>query len=86
MIRRQQVSFVDPFGLEAACEYVRGALGESPEVAIILGSGLGHFTEAMQAVRSLSTRDIPHYPVSTVMGHKGQWVIGKIASVPNTKQ
>ncbi len=82
MIRRQQVSFVDPKELEAAREYVRKALGEFPEVAIVLGSGLGHFAEAMQVVRSLATRDIPHYPVSTVVGHKGQWVLGEIAGVP----
>jgi purine-nucleoside phosphorylase len=43
-----------------------------PEISIILGSGLGDFAEEIQIHKSISTSDIPDYPVSTVIGHKGK--------------
>ncbi len=44
----------------------------SPQVVIILGSGLGDFAESINTVKSISTADIPDYPVSTVTGHSGK--------------
>lgn len=43
-----------------------------PKVAIILGSGLGDFAESLNTVKSISTAEIPGYPVSTVVGHSGK--------------
>ncbi len=43
-----------------------------PEISIILGSGLGDFAEQLQIEKSISTSDIPGYPASTVIGHKGK--------------
>ncbi len=43
-----------------------------PELAIILGSGLGDFAEKVNVVKTISTDSLPGYPVSTVAGHKGK--------------
>lgn len=43
-----------------------------PEISIILGSGLGDFTEQLTLIKSISTSTIPDYPLSTVMGHSGK--------------
>ena len=42
-----------------------------PDIALILGSGLGGFAESVNTKLSISTADLPGYPVSTVQGHKG---------------
>ena len=42
-----------------------------PELAIILGSGLGNLADHLTKVKSISTADLPGYPKSTVKGHKG---------------
>ena len=49
-----------------------------PEYGVILGSGLGSFTDDIQIEFSLSYSDIPNFPVSTVQGHKGALVFGTI--------
>ena len=43
----------------------------APEIAIILGSGLGDFADKITTVKSISTATLPGYPVSTIEGHKG---------------
>ncbi len=50
----------------------------SADVAIILGSGLGAFADTLSEAKSVKTNDIPGYPVSTVAGHAGRIVAGKI--------
>ncbi len=43
-----------------------------PDIAIILGSGLGDFADKVNIVKTLSTNSLPGYPASTVAGHKGK--------------
>lgn len=74
--------FLDTEQLETAAKTVRQNLGVLPKTAIILGSGLGHFAEALTNTKSLPASSIPHYPISTVSGHKGFWVIGKCEGTP----
>ena len=50
-------------------------------IAIILGSGLGNFGDELAEAQVLETRQIPHYPQSTVVGHSGRWILGKINGV-----
>ena len=50
-----------------------------PAVGIILGTGLGGLTEDIRAEASIPYGDIPHFPVSTAPGHKGQLVCGQLA-------
>ena len=44
----------------------------NPELSIILGSGLGDFADQLKIYKSILTSDIPDYPASTVVGHKGK--------------
>jgi purine-nucleoside phosphorylase len=53
-----------------------------PEYGVILGSGLGSFTEDLQVLFTLPYSEIPNFPISTVQGHKGALVFGTIG---NTK-
>jgi purine-nucleoside phosphorylase len=50
----------------------------SADVALILGSGLGGFADTLDNAKSVATCDLPGYPVSTVPGHAGRIVVGKI--------
>lgn len=49
-----------------------------PEVALILGSGLGDLADELEQAVRIPYAEIPHFPVSTVEGHAGQLVIGKL--------
>ena len=53
-----------------------------PEIAIVLGSGLGAFGDQIQVEKTLSYHDLEGFPVSTVKGHKGQFLFGYIGEVP----
>lgn len=49
-----------------------------PEYGVILGSGLGGFSADIEIEHSVPYSDIPHFPVSTVEGHKGKLIFGTI--------
>lgn len=49
-----------------------------PKIAIVLGSGLGGLTDKLDVVDEISYKDIPHFPISTVKGHKGTLILGKL--------
>jgi purine-nucleoside phosphorylase len=51
----------------------------SPTIGVLAGTGLGDILEAMEDVVSVEYRDIPHFPVSTVVGHRGRFLCGKMA-------
>ena len=53
-----------------------------PEIAIVLGSGLGAFGDQIQVEQTLSYHELEGFPVSTVKGHKGQFLFGYIGEVP----
>lgn len=67
--------------LTRCCDAVRERTDFRPEVALVLGSGLGAMADEIDAVCSISYNDIPDFPVSTVAGHKGRFVFGKIGGV-----
>lgn len=50
-----------------------------PDVAIVLGSGLGDFTSALQDAVSIAYGDLPHWPAASVIGHEGRLVIGTLS-------
>ncbi|TDI72756.1 MAG: purine-nucleoside phosphorylase [Bacteroidetes bacterium] len=62
----------------AAVKYIREKVSKAPDIALILGSGLGALAETVQDAVFIDTEDIPGYPVSTVIGHKGRLVFGKL--------
>ena len=57
---------------------VREKISFEPQVALILGSGLGDYAEQVQVEAVLDYHDIEGFPVSTVLGHKGRFVFGYI--------
>lgn len=70
--------------LEKTRETVNHILNEinvRPKIGIILGSGLGNLADEIDATCRLSYDDIPNFPVSTVHGHKGQLIFGKLNGV-----
>jgi purine-nucleoside phosphorylase len=67
-------------GIAAAAAGVRERLGgRKPEIAIVLGSGLGHFTERIQGAVVIPYTEIPGFPLPTVEGHRGELVAGRLA-------
>lgn len=62
---------------EAAAAFLRGAIGDVPDVAIILGSGLGDFAEGLQDRVTVPYAAIPHWPAARVVGHAGTVVVGQ---------
>jgi purine-nucleoside phosphorylase len=66
--------------IEAAVTELRRRLGRRrPRVGIVLGSGLGFMAEQMGNPLRISYREIPGFPETTVIGHGGELVIGKLA-------
>ena len=59
--------------------WLRARHGNPPDVAIVLGSGLGEFTTALREAVVCAYADIPNWPASAVIGHAGQVVVGTIA-------
>jgi purine-nucleoside phosphorylase len=63
--------------IEESTEFIRKNIKTQPEVAIILGTGLGGLAEEIEVEVKISYTMIPNFPVSTVEGHKGQLIFGK---------
>lgn len=64
---------------EKSAEYIKERIGDlKPKTAIILGSGLGVLSEEFQEKIVIKYNDIPNFPVSTVEGHAGELIIGKL--------
>jgi purine-nucleoside phosphorylase len=55
--------------------------GLSPQVGVILGSGLGDFAEGLEEKQVLPYAELPHFPRSSVVGHAGRLVLGKVGGV-----
>lgn len=64
--------------ISEAASFVRSRTEHMPQVALILGSGLGSLADAVNEADIIDARDIPHLPASTVSGHKGRLVIGEL--------
>jgi len=67
---------------QSAAEYIRSKVSFRPEIAIILGSGLGNFASQVKNPTIIPYADIPNFPQSTVVGHSGKLVLGTIAGIP----
>lgn len=65
--------------IQETVQYIRQLYPEKPQVGIILGSGLGNFSKEISVDFEIPYKDIPHFPVSTVKGHQGRLVFGKMA-------
>lgn len=63
-------------------ESVKAKIDFQPEIALILGSGLGDYGESIQVEATLDYHEIEGFPVSTVPGHKGRFIFGYVNGVP----
>lgn len=63
-------------------ESVKQRIDFKPEIALVLGSGLGDYGDSIQVVDTLDYHDIDGFPVSTVAGHKGRFIFGYVNDVP----
>ena len=68
--------------LDKCLESLKLKIDFKPEVAIILGSGLGDFAEEIEIEHTIDYTEIEGFPVSTVVGHKGRFVFGYVKDVP----
>ena len=64
--------------VQETVSYIKERINLTPEYGVILGSGLGSFTNEMKVEFTLPYNEIPNFPVSTVEGHKGALVFGTI--------
>jgi purine-nucleoside phosphorylase len=72
--------FVTIDQIDDAAQFVRGSVRCQPKVGIILGSGLGDLADMVVEKEIIPTSMIPHWPASTVQGHQGRLVVGRLAN------
>jgi purine-nucleoside phosphorylase len=68
--------------LVESSKYVLSKTALRPQIALVLGSGLGAFAHSLKAATVIPYAEIPHFPHSTAIGHKGELVIGQCEGVP----
>jgi purine-nucleoside phosphorylase len=65
-----------------AADFIRSKTSHQPRIGLVLGSGLGDFADDLEERVTLPYSTIPHFPVSSAVGHAGNLVIGKVAGIP----
>lgn len=68
--------------LRICLESIQNKVDFKPEVALILGSGLGDYADEIDVVQTLDYTEIEGFPTSTVAGHKGRFVFGYVKKTP----
>ena len=64
--------------LNETVNYIKSRVNITAKVGIVLGSGLGNLSEVIEVEEAIEYTDIPHFPVSTVKGHGGKLLFGKL--------
>ncbi|MEP6466738.1 MAG: purine-nucleoside phosphorylase, partial [Parafilimonas sp.] len=65
--------------LQETTSYIQTKFNGQPTIGVVLGSGLGNFTNEMQIACEINYSELPHFPISTVRGHSGKLIFGNIA-------
>lgn len=68
--------------LNRCYECFRNKVDFEPEIALVLGSGLGDYADGIEVVTELDYHEIDGFPVSTVPGHQGKYIFGYVDDVP----
>jgi purine-nucleoside phosphorylase len=66
--------------IKATANFIKERISARPETGIILGTGLGGLADEIEILDSLPYGEIPHFPVSTVDGHAGRLIYGKLGN------
>ena len=64
--------------IKETAAYIREQVGETPRIAIILGTGLGDLVNHIDIKKELDYHTIPNFPISTVEGHSGKLIFGNL--------
>ncbi|MBP5710191.1 MAG: purine-nucleoside phosphorylase [Bacteroidales bacterium] len=64
-----------------SASYLKERIKGNPEIAIVLGTGLGELAEKVEIITEIPYETIPHFPVSQVQGHKGTLIHGRLNGV-----
>ena len=64
--------------IQETAAFLKGKMRTSPETAIILGTGLGSLVNEITEKYEIEYKDIPNFPLSTVEGHSGKLIFGKL--------
>ena len=67
---------------EETVKFIKEKVNNIPKIAIVLGSGLGSLADEIENKITISYKDIPNFPVSTVAGHKGELIFGTLENIP----
>jgi purine-nucleoside phosphorylase len=62
-----------------AADAIRSRVPEVPQIAVVLGSGLGDFANSLSDAVTFRYDQLPHWPASRVIGHEGKLVVGRVA-------
>ena len=68
--------------IQEAVRFLSSYNKNAAKVAVVLGSGLGKFVKDIEVEEEVSYADIPHFPVSTVQGHSGKLIFGRVDGKP----
>ena len=66
--------------IKQTAEYIRSCVQEIPSTAIILGTGLGALVDHIEDKKFIPYKEIPNFPVSTVEGHSGNLIFGRLGN------
>ena len=64
--------------IQETASLLKAKMPTHPTTAIILGTGLGHLAEEIDVTMAIEYKDIPNFPISTVEGHSGKLIFGKL--------
>ena len=64
--------------LNETAAYIKTKYNKQPAIGVVFGSGLGNFIEEIEIDAEINYTDLPHFPVSTVKGHSGKLILGKM--------
>ena len=66
--------------INESVEFLKEKTKKNPEIGIILGTGLGGLTDEIEIEQIISYKNIPNFPISTVEGHSGKLIFGRLGS------
>lgn len=66
--------------IQETADYLRNRINSTPDTAIILGTGLGSLANEINDKIEIPYKEIPNFPISTVEGHSGKLIVGKLGN------
>ena len=67
--------------IKETAEWLQKRMPNAPKTAIVLGSGLGELAKRIERLKTFPYNEIPNFPVSTVEGHAGELIFGRLGGV-----